>query len=269
MTNGGYTVSGRKVYCTGALFAHWVTVACLDEDGQSWTAYVRQGAEGLRITDDWSGFGQRTTASGAVTLDDVFVPELHAVHARHQTPKRDTAAPITHIIHAAIDLGIAHAALADTIHFVRTLSHPARGSGVAHATQDPLTLRDIGELTVQLHAAELLVERAGQIIDRARASGTDADAVDALVAVIESKIATTSISLAATNKLFELAGTQSTLAKHGLDRHWRNARTHRLHDGVRWKYHAVGNFVLNGLVANSWTLGHPYSEHQLKDQPHV
>jgi alkylation response protein AidB-like acyl-CoA dehydrogenase len=204
-----------------------------------------------------------------VTLDDVFVPELHAVHARHQTPKRETAAPITHIIHAAIDLGIAHAALADTIHFVRTLSHPARGSGVAHATQDPLTLRDIGELTVQLHAAELLVERAGQIIDRARASGTDADAVDALVAVIESKIATTSISLAATNKLFELAGTQSTLAKHGLDRHWRNARTHRLHDGVRWKYHAVGNFVLNGLVANSWTLGHPYSEHQSKDQPHV
>ncbi len=31
----------------------------------------------------------------------------------------------------------------------------------------------------------------------------------------------------------------------GLDRFWRNARTHTLHDPVRWKYHAVGNYYLN------------------------
>ncbi|MFX5610672.1 SfnB family sulfur acquisition oxidoreductase, partial [Acinetobacter baumannii] len=39
---------------------------------------------------------------------------------------------------------------------------------------------------------------------------------------------------------------QSTLSEHNLDRHWRNARTHTLHDPVRWKYHAIGNYVLNG-----------------------
>jgi alkylation response protein AidB-like acyl-CoA dehydrogenase len=32
-----------------------------------------------------------------------------------------------------------------------------------------------------------------------------------------------------------------------LDRHWRNARTHTVHDPVRWKYHAVGNYWLNGV----------------------
>ena len=40
-------------------------------------------------------------------------------------------------------------------------------------------------------------------------------------------------ALLAGEKLFELAGTQSTLAEHNLDRHWRNARTHTLHDPVR------------------------------------
>ena len=36
-----------------------------------------------------------------------------------------------------------------------------------------------------------------------------------------------------------------SLIEHGLDRHWRNARVHTLHDPVRWKYHAVGNYYLN------------------------
>jgi alkylation response protein AidB-like acyl-CoA dehydrogenase len=44
-----------------------------------------------------------------------------------------------------------------------------------------------------------------------------------------------------------LAGTRSTLEEYNLNRHWRNARTHTLHDPVRWKYHAIGNFWLNGV----------------------
>ena len=63
----------------------------------------------------------------------------------------------------------------------------------------------------------------------------------------ESKVLTTEVAIAATNKLFELAGTRSTLREHNLDRHWRNARTHTLHDPVRWKYFHVGNYHLNGV----------------------
>ncbi|HCP30000.1 MAG TPA: SfnB family sulfur acquisition oxidoreductase, partial [Pseudomonas sp.] len=38
------------------------------------------------------------------------------------------------------------------------------------------------------------------------------------------------------------------------DRHWRNARVHTLHDPVRWKYHAVGAYHLNGTLParHSW-----------------
>jgi alkylation response protein AidB-like acyl-CoA dehydrogenase len=66
-----------------------------------------------------------------------------------------------------------------------------------------------------------------------------------VIAVAEVKVLTTETAILATNRLFELAGTRSTLAVHNLDRHWRNARAHTLHDPVRWKYHAVGNYYLN------------------------
>jgi alkylation response protein AidB-like acyl-CoA dehydrogenase len=61
--------------------------------------------------------------------------------------------------------------------------------------------------------------------------------------------------LLASEKLFELAGSAATLASHNLDRHWRNARVHTLHDPVRWKYHAVGNYALNGTPPprHSWS----------------
>jgi len=62
------------------------------------------------------------------------------------------------------------------------------------------------------------------------------------------KVLTTEIAILATNKLHELAGTRSTLAEFNLDRHWRNARTHTLHDPVRWKYFHVGNYALNGIA---------------------
>jgi alkylation response protein AidB-like acyl-CoA dehydrogenase len=57
----------------------------------------------------------------------------------------------------------------------------------------------------------------------------------------------TETAIAATNKLFELVGTRSTLSELNLDRHWRNARAHTLHDPVRWKYAILGNYHLNGV----------------------
>lgn len=37
-------------------------------------------------------------------------------------------------------------------------------------------------------------------------------------------------------------------ARHDLSRHWRNARTHASHDPVDWKYHHVGNYLLNHVL---------------------
>jgi alkylation response protein AidB-like acyl-CoA dehydrogenase len=91
------------------------------------------------------------------------------------------------------------------------------------------------------------MERAAVKVDRAVAEPNENTVTAAALAVAEAKIAATEISILAANKLFELAGTQSTLEKFNLDRHWRNARVHTLHDPVRWKYHALGNYYLNDV----------------------
>jgi alkylation response protein AidB-like acyl-CoA dehydrogenase len=72
--------------------------------------------------------------------------------------------------------------------------------------------------------------------------------IAATLAVASAKVLTTEVALEATNTLFELAGTASTKRTLNLDRHWRNARTHTLHDPVRWKYHVAGNYHLNGIL---------------------
>ena len=156
----------------------------------------------------------------------------------------------TYASQAAIDAGIARAALDDMLAFVRERTRPWVDSGVERAADDPLVLREVGRLHIHLHAADALLERAARTLDEIAAQPappTEDDAARASVAVAEAKVLTTEIALLAGEKLFELAGTQATLAEHNLDRHWRNARTHTLHDPVRWKYHLVGNYYLNGV----------------------
>ncbi|MNN31648.1 Dibenzothiophene desulfurization enzyme C [compost metagenome] len=128
---------------------------------------------------------------------------------------------------------------------MRTRSRPWVDSGVDSASEDPLTVKSFGQLAIRLHAAEALLERAGEYLDRAQQDSSADNVAAASIAVAEARAISTEISLAAGTDLFELAGSQATLAEHNLDRHWRNARVHTLHDPVRWKYHAIGNYYLN------------------------
>jgi SfnB family sulfur acquisition oxidoreductase len=238
-----YLLSGEKFYCTGALFAHWVPVRTIDPEGNRVVAIVNRHSEGLSVIDDWSGFGQRTTASGTVVLRNVRVKNNQILHSFEAYTKPTTRGPFSQIIHVAIDVGIAQAALKETALFLRT----GLASGEGSKVEDPLTIYEFGELQCRLHAAEALMERAAEAIDEANASPGHELVSPSAVAVAEAKIASTEVAISTTNKLFELVGPESLREKYGLDRHWRNARVHTLHDPVRWKYYAVGNFYLNGV----------------------
>ncbi|MFJ4344704.1 SfnB family sulfur acquisition oxidoreductase [Pseudomonas sp. NPDC089401] len=251
----GYRLSGEKFYSTGALFAHWVAVKALDDEGRQRLAFVRRGSPGLRIVDDWSGFGQRTTASGTVLLDQVPVDAELVIDNWRQRDLPSIQGAGSQLIQAAIDAGIAEAAIADAIAFVRDKSRPWIDANVERASDDPYVIADIGRLKLELHAAEALLRKAARVLDEVNAGPIDAAAAArASIAVAEAKVLTTEVSLQASEKLFELAGSRATLAEFNLDRHWRNARVHTLHDPVRWKYHAVGAYHLNGTLParHSW-----------------
>ena len=250
-----FAISGQKFYSTGALFAHWIAVKALNDDGKQVMAFVRRGTPGLRVVDDWSGFGQRTTASGTVLLNNVRVEaELVLDNWRlGETPHIQGA--VSQLIQAAIDLGIARGAIADTISFVRERSRPWIDAKVERNSDDPYVIADVGKLHIELHAAEALLRKAGRVLDEVSAAPIDAAAAArASIAVAEAKVLSTELSLLASEKLFELAGSRASLAEFNLDRHWRNARVHTLHDPVRWKYHAIGAYRLNGTLParHSW-----------------
>ncbi|MBC3300130.1 SfnB family sulfur acquisition oxidoreductase [Pseudomonas sp. SWRI18] len=241
----GLRINGRKFYSTGALYAQRIPTSVVDEYGVQQLAFVPRDSQGLKVIDDWSGFGQRTTGSGSVVFDNVWVAAQDVIPFQSAFERPTTVGPLAQILHAAIDTGIARAAFEDALHFVRTRTRPWIDAGSDKATEDPLSLKSFGHLSIRLHAAEALLERAGVFLDRAQADSNAETVAAASIAVAEVRALSTEISLAASSTLFELAGSQATLAEHGLDRHWRNARVHTLHDPVRWKYHAVGNYYLN------------------------
>jgi alkylation response protein AidB-like acyl-CoA dehydrogenase len=117
-----------------------------------------------------------------------------------------TMGAIAQIIQAAVDVGIAKAAVRDTIAFVRGQTRPWVDSNVEHGYEDPLLLYNFGNVVIQVHAAEELLRRAGEYIDRAISNLNEINAAEAAIAVAEAKALATEVSLLAANKLFELAG---------------------------------------------------------------
>ncbi|WP_448148163.1 SfnB family sulfur acquisition oxidoreductase [Labrys miyagiensis] len=243
----GYRVNGEKFYATGALFAHYIHIGAVNPEGKVHLAIVPRSAAGLSIIDNWSSFGQRTTASGNVKIDNVRVEAEGVIPAYLGGERPSTNGSVSQIIQAAVDAGIARGTIEETIRFVRDHVRPWIDSGQEHGYDDVFTISQIGDLEIKLHAAEALLEKAGRAIDAIVDDITEEGAVEAAVAVAEAKVLTTEIAILATNKLHELGGTRSTLGQYNLDRHWRNARTHTLHDPVRWKFFHVGNHALNGV----------------------
>ncbi|MBA1229024.1 SfnB family sulfur acquisition oxidoreductase [Pseudomonas viridiflava] len=240
-------VDGEKFYCTGALFAHIVPVVGVDEQDNAYIAFVERDDPGLTIIDSWDGFGQRTTASGGAVLKAVTVPRRAVIPAHRAFDEPTAHGPISQIIQAAVDTGIAHGAFEETLKHAR-LARPWIDSKQDFGWQDPFSIATVGDLQWRLQGTDAILTKAGQAIDQALAAPSEASVAQASVVVAQAKVLSAQIALLISSTLFELAGTRSVLGSLNLDRYWRNARTHTLHDPARWKYHLIGNRVLNGVA---------------------
>ncbi|MFI1022708.1 SfnB family sulfur acquisition oxidoreductase [Streptomyces olivaceus] len=244
--DGSYALDGVKHYSTGALFADWIPVLARTEDDNLHVAYVPRDAPGVTVTDDWDGLGQRTTASGTVRLADVAVPADRVLphHLTFQGPQLHGA--VAQLLHAAIDAGIAAGALAEAAEFVRTKSRPWFESGAETAVEDPLLVQRFGELALTVRASEALLSEAARTVDAASAGLTDDSAAEASIAVAAAKVQAARTAVEVGSALFEVSGTRAALDSLNLHRHWRDARTHTLHDPTRWKVQHIGRHVLTG-----------------------
>jgi SfnB family sulfur acquisition oxidoreductase len=245
-TDGSYRLNGTKYYCTGALTAQYVPVFALDEQDRLVIAYLDRDWPGIEITDDWTAMGQKATISGTTKLTEVSVPRDRIVPLYQSFGKPQTDGAFGQLIHAAIDVGIARNALAEGAAFVRDLARPWFESGLERAGDEQMVLHKFGELQVKVWAADELLHKAGRALDSAMANVTLETTAAASLAVAAAKAFAGDTAIEVSSEIFAASGTRAADEKFNLNRHWRNARTHTLHDPNRWKYFHIGNSLVNG-----------------------
>jgi len=246
--DGVWRINGRKYYATAAKGADWVGVGTLDPEGRMVIALVPGDSEGLTVLDDWDSVGMRATQSGSLILENVVVEPDNIVEFWRSFEEPALWLARDGLLHHAVDVGAARTALADTVQYVRTTAKPARTAGVERAADDPLLVSRVGELTARLHAAEQLLERGARAIDTAAQADplTATEVAIAFAAADASKALGGEIAAEIANEVIGVGGTRAADDQLNLHRHWRNIRTHTVHDPGRWRYHRLGNFVLDG-----------------------
>ncbi|KHF76062.1 putative dibenzothiophene desulfurization enzyme [Acinetobacter sp. neg1] len=242
-----YVLNGEKFYSTGTSFADWLAIRALHPEGYTVLVIVDRHAEGVEVINDWNGFGQRTTASGTVKLNNVEVDPSLFFDERIIADTPNVRGAYSQLLQVAIDVGIAEAAFDDTLSSIRK-ARPIIDSGVEKASEEHYTLQEVGKLNILLDAAILLLDDAAEYLDELdQLTEISAEqAARASILVAEAKIYANDAALHISEKLLELGGSRASLSQHNLDQHWRNARVHTLHDPVRWKFHAIGDYYLNG-----------------------
>ncbi len=248
-TTAGLRLNGEKFYTTGALYADWIDVAAAGADGKTIFALVRRDAPGVTVLDDWDGFGQTLSASGTARFSDVEVaPEDLLIWE-----ERFRYAPAFYqLYHLASLVGIGRALVRDT---VAELSRRRRGFSHALAPlprHDGQVLQVVGKLRAQVYAAQAIVLKAAEALERAHATrfaGDEAAETRANdIAEIETAQAQSvviDLILAASTSLFDALSASATRVGLGLDRHWRNARTLASHNPRIYKDRIIGDHVLN------------------------
>jgi SfnB family sulfur acquisition oxidoreductase len=245
----GGRLNGVKYYTTGALTSAWVAVSAIGEDGRLVLAFVPRDAPGVEVGTDWDVIGQRATISGTATFTDVPVEFALDYSRAYEVPQQLGAR--AQLVHAAIEVGIAGGALADARAYLREKARPsteAVRAGATAAVEDPHVMFRYGRLATRVRAAEALLADAARTLDEIGRVPADAEAAArGSLAVAAAKAFGSEVAVEAGSELFALCGTSSAASKYDLDRHWRNARTHSVHDPVDWKYHHLAAWELSDI----------------------
>ncbi|HCU83792.1 MULTISPECIES: acyl-CoA dehydrogenase family protein [unclassified Methylophilus] len=248
--------SGKKSFCSGAMDSEMLIASAIKKtDGQLVIAAIPTLRTGVTILDDWDNIGQRQTDSGSVNFEKVRVEEneLLTEPGPLSNPFACLRPLIAQLILTNIYLGIAEGAFNDAQHYTLREARPWKNANVDITSQDPYILAHYGEFWVGLEATRALTNQAAEKLDIAWAKGlalTEEDRGLLATSISAAKVLATRTGLDITSRMFEVAGSRATHAGLRLDRHWRNLRTHTLHDPLDYKIKELGEWALTGSFPN-------------------
>ncbi|MDP3262362.1 MAG: acyl-CoA dehydrogenase family protein [Tabrizicola sp.] len=235
---GGYRISGRKIFTSGAAAGDvFMTGAVLEEDGQKFVLHfgASMKAPEVKILDTWHTLGMRGTGSHDVVLDDLFVPDAAVALKR----KAGEWHPLFHIISTiafpliyAAYLGVADSAC-------RIALELAKKRPVTHDTRALA-----GRMMTELRGAEAAHETMLAAVDR------NAPSADTVNDVMMGKTLGADHAIRAVELAMELASGAGFYRAAGLERRFRDiqgARFHAMQRGPQSQY--AGALALGESVA--------------------
>lgn len=249
-----WRIDGPKSYCSGSVGSDRLTFSAWHEATQSLLiGALPSDRAGISIRADWDAFGQKQTDSGTVQFDNVRLDpnEVLVLPGTVLTPRATLRSQLAQLILTNLYVGIARGALEQGLRYTRESSRPFFASGVSRAIDDPYVQQRYGQLRVLVRPAEVLADLAAQKLDEALALGVSLTAEQrgqVALAVAEAKAVAHRAAIEVSSQVFELTGAGSTSGRHGLDRFWRNARVHTLHDPIDYKLRDLGRHALTGAV---------------------
>lgn len=246
-----FRLNGRRTFASGASVADHLSVTASFQ-GDLVFLTLPTDRPGFEPDGDWDAIGQRLTDSGGVEFRDARV-ERHEILGDPDSPPgfspyQTLVTPHWQLAFVNFYIGTAEGAFTEALDWTRLNASPWETSGLDSATEDPYILELIGEQRARITGAALLADRAGAALQQALDFGPGLSAeqrAETAIAIAEAKFVTTKVSLEVASRLFEIQGARATSSTYGFDRHWRNLRTHTVHDPVAYKAREIGDWTLN------------------------
>jgi len=250
---GGFEFHGTKSYCSGSvgsdrlLFSGWHA-----DSGSAVVATIDTRNPGVSVQADWDAFGQRQTDSGTVRFDRVTVADADILQAPGAVPTvaATLRALVSQLILTHLFLGMAQGALAQARTQLLQRPRAPLFSAAERAADDPYVQQRFARLWLLIKPARLQAAAAAAALDEAWSRGaalTPDERGRLAVEVIEARALAHDAALAVTADIFELTGARSTSTTLALDRFWRNARVHTLHDPIDYKHRDLGRYLIDGI----------------------
>ena len=235
---GGYRVSGRKIFTSGAAAGDvFMTGAVLEEDGERHVLHfgAPMKAAEVRVLDTWHTLGMRGTGSHDVMLDELFVPDTGVALKRKSGewhPLFHTISTIAFPLIYAAYLGVADSACRIALDLTkrRPVTHDMRALA--------------GRMMTELRGAELAHASMLEAVDR------NAPSAETVNDVMIGKTLGADHAIRAVELAMELASGAGFYRAAGLERRFRDiqgARYHAMQRGAQAQY--SGALALGESVA--------------------
>jgi isovaleryl-CoA dehydrogenase len=213
--NGNLSLSGRKTFTTSGGQAHLYPVLVNSPSGDGLDVFVITGdMAGVSFEGTWDGIGLAGNSSIITVFEDVAVPESNRLGnpGDGQELVFHVVAPTFLAGLAAVNVGIAQAALVASIEHAKTRTYPS-GQKLAEV---PVIQSYLAGMAIATESARQLVLAAASAADRADP--------EALPLLIEAKIGATEAAQKVTNTAMQAGGGLAYSRSLPMERHWRDAR---------------------------------------------